>query len=60
MTTRYDIRPECEVTWTVYDQMTDAPAQIEGVETVGLNMQDADELAEVLNRQAEEKYLATA
>lgn len=50
MADRYDIRAECEITWTVYDVETDSPALIDGVQTVGLNMQDADELAERLNR----------
>jgi hypothetical protein len=49
MADRYDIRAECEITWTVYDVETDSPALVEGTETVGLNMQDADELAERLN-----------
>jgi hypothetical protein len=35
--------------WTVYDVSTEEPATIDGVEQVGLPLDDADELADLLN-----------
>lgn len=49
MGNHFDIRPECEATWAVYDRLTGELVKRENVVTVGLNIADADELAEQLN-----------
>lgn len=49
MFSRYDIRPECEVTYTVYDIDTGQPAVFQGRTLAGIGIQEADEIADLLN-----------
>lgn len=49
MFSRYDIRPECEVTYTVYDIETGQPAVFQGRILAGIGIQEADEIADLLN-----------
>jgi hypothetical protein len=35
--------------WTIYDVSTEEPVTVEGVEQVGLPLDDADDLADLLN-----------
>jgi hypothetical protein len=49
MTARYDIRPAPEG-WTVYDTATGLPAAVNDVPQVRLSLEDADDLADLLNR----------
>lgn len=49
MTARYDIRPAPEG-WTVYDTTTGLPAAVNDVPQVRLCLEDADDLADLLNR----------
>lgn len=48
---RYDIREDREG-WTVFDVFTGEPVVIHGVPQTGLDIQDADELAELLEKPA--------
>ena len=48
---RYDIREDTEG-WTVFDVFTGEPVVIEMVTQTGLDIQDADELAELLDHRA--------
>ena len=48
---RYDIREDREG-WTVIDVFTGEPVVIHGVPQTGLDIQDADELAELLEKPA--------
>jgi hypothetical protein len=47
MIARYDIRPEGNG-WTVYDTLTGLPAAVNDVPQVGLPLEDADDLADLL------------
>jgi hypothetical protein len=49
MTARYDIRSETNG-WTVYDIRTGSPAMVNRVAQTGLPLEDADDLADLLNR----------
>jgi hypothetical protein len=49
MAARYDIKPEGD-SWTVYDTTTGLPAEVNEVVQVGLSLEDADDLADLLNR----------
>jgi hypothetical protein len=49
MFSRYDVRPECEVTYTVYDVDTGQPAVFQGRILAAIGMQEADEIADLLN-----------
>ena len=49
MAARYDIKPEGD-SWTVYDTSTGLPAEVNDVVQVGLSLEDADDLADLLNR----------
>ena len=49
MAARYDIRPD-DNGWTVYDTATGLPAEVNGVIQSGLFVEDADDLADLLNR----------
>ncbi|HEY1926409.1 MAG TPA: hypothetical protein VGG92_03005 [Caulobacteraceae bacterium] len=51
MARRYDIREDTEG-WTVFDLFTGEPVVIEMVTQTGLDIQDADELAELLDHRA--------
>ena len=50
---RFDLRQDQEG-WTVFDIWTGEPVVIAGVLQVGLEIQDADELAELLQRRADQ------
>ena len=52
MSARYDIR-EDDAGWSVYDVWTGQPVVIEFEPKVGLEIQDADDLADKLNFLAE-------
>lgn len=59
MLARYDIRPEGNG-WTVYDTSTCLPAEVNGAVQIGLTVEDADDLADLLNRlHAEQSALAS-
>jgi hypothetical protein len=47
----FDMREDPEG-WTVYDSRNDEPAQVKGVAQVGLEMEKADDLVDLLNRLA--------
>jgi hypothetical protein len=49
MAVRYNIKPE-GAGWTVYDTATGLPAEVNDVAQVGLSLEDADDLADLLNR----------
>ena len=49
MIARYDLREDSNG-WTVFDVWTGQPAVIHGVPQTGLEVQDADEVAELLTR----------
>ena len=51
MSQRYDIRADSEG-WTVFDLFTGEPVVIATVPQTGLDIQDADELAELLDHPA--------
>jgi hypothetical protein len=51
MPQRYDIREDREG-WTVFDLFTGEPVVISDVPQTGLDIQDADELAELLDHKA--------
>lgn len=51
MAQRYDIRKD-ERGWTVFDLFTGEPAVVAGVPSTGMEIQDADELAELLDHPA--------
>ncbi len=48
MAVRYDIKPDGNG-WTVYDTITNLPAEVNGFVQVGLSTADADDLADLLN-----------
>jgi hypothetical protein len=48
MAARYDIRTD-PTGWTVHDTTTGAPATVEGKKLVGLRLEDADDLADLLS-----------
>jgi hypothetical protein len=59
MTARYDIRSELGG-WTVYDIRTGSAAVINDVLQNGLPLEDADDLADLLNRlETEKTYVST-
>jgi hypothetical protein len=49
MAARYDIKPDGNG-WTVYDTATSQAAEVNGRIQVGLSVEDADDLADLLNR----------
>jgi hypothetical protein len=49
MAARYNIKSEDDG-WTVYDTTTGLPAEVNDVVQVGLSLEDADDLADLLNR----------
>jgi len=51
MNERYDIREDDEG-WMVFDIFTGQPVVISGVRQVGLDLQDASDLAELLDKPA--------
>jgi hypothetical protein len=48
MAARYDIKREDDG-WAVYDTTTGLPAEVNNVVQVGLSLEDADDLADLLN-----------
>ncbi|MBD9636056.1 hypothetical protein IB277_07085 [Ensifer sp. ENS07] len=46
---RYDLRKEPDDTWTVFDIFTGMPAQVNDVEQIGLELEQADDLVDLLN-----------
>lgn len=48
MAARYDMRRDDEG-WTVFDIWTRWPAMVKGAEQVGLDIEDADDLVDLLN-----------
>jgi len=54
MAARYDIKPEGD-SWTVYDITTGLPTEVNDVVQIGLSLEDADDLADLLNRLDAEK-----
>lgn len=48
MAQRYDIRRD-EQGWTVFDRFTGEAVVVAGVPSIGMDIQDADELAELLD-----------
>jgi hypothetical protein len=57
MAAPYDIRHDPNG-WTVYDLTTGLPAEINGMVQVGLSLEDADDLADLLNRLRAEQLAA--
>jgi hypothetical protein len=49
MAARYDIRSD-PTGWTVHDTATGGPARVEGKNLVGLCLEDADDLADLLSQ----------
>ena len=49
MAARYDIKPDGNG-WTVYDTTTRLAAEVNGFIQIGLSVEDADDLADLLNR----------
>ena len=60
MTVRYDIRSDHQSGWTVYDIWTNLPAKVNGVAQIGLEIQDADDLADLLNGLYSEELTSAA
>jgi hypothetical protein len=58
MTARYDIRSETNG-WTVYDTRTGSPAMVNHVTQTGLPLEDADDLADLLNHLQSERARAS-
>lgn len=52
MACRFDLR-EDETGWTVFDVFSGWPAVVKGVAQTGLDIQDASDLAELLDRMAD-------
>lgn len=46
---RYDMRDEPDGTWTVFDIFTGLPAVVDDVPLIGLEMEEADDLVDLLN-----------
>jgi hypothetical protein len=59
MSARYNIRPDPDG-WTVYDTVTGFPAAVNDVIPAGLSLEDADDLADLLNRLHNEQSAAAA
>ena len=55
----YDIRPDSNG-WSVYDIATGAPATVDGFLQCGLTLEDADDLADLLNRLHTEQLAASS
>lgn len=50
MDLRYEIRREIDGSWTVLDNITGLPAASDGRDLTGLERADAQDIADVLNR----------
>ena len=53
MTRQFDIRVEDDGTHTVFDVDTQMPVMVDGIPQVGLDIQDAENIAESLNKTAD-------
>jgi len=51
MPDRYALREDRPTVWTVYDVFTGQPAMVDDRIMVAMDIQDADEMAELLNLQ---------
>jgi len=47
---RYERRIEKNGTWTVFDAFTGHPAEVGSRQTTGMQMRDAEEMVDILNR----------
>jgi hypothetical protein len=57
---RYEMKKVTGVdAWVVFDTTTDLPAVVKGVPQIGLSLDDADDLTDLLNRLDAEAQLAT-
>ncbi|MBS3652455.1 hypothetical protein KEU06_28110 [Pseudaminobacter sp. 19-2017] len=45
---RYDLKQEHDGSWTVIDVATGLPAEVDGVELIGLDFDEADDLVNAL------------
>jgi hypothetical protein len=59
MTARYHIRND-RSGWTVYDTATGLPAEVNGMIQIGLVLDDADDLADLLSRLHSEQSAAAS
>lgn len=55
MTQRYKLQQELNNTWTVIDTQTERVAEMGSRTIVGMNRQDAEELAELMNKLESQK-----
>lgn len=53
MVASYDMRPD-DAGWTVFDAATGQAARVNGVTQTGLDLDDADDLVDLLNRLADQ------
>lgn len=47
---RYSLRQEADGTWTVFDIFTNLPAEVNGIPLVMLDMEEADDAVDLMNR----------
>ncbi|QPC92593.1 hypothetical protein GA829_19510 [Mesorhizobium sp. INR15] len=45
----YDVRTEPDGTWTVFDKVTGLPAMFDGATALGMGVEEADVLVDLLN-----------
>jgi hypothetical protein len=55
MIVRYDMRRDDEGGYTVFDMWTGWPAVVFGIEQVGRDIEDADDLVDLLNQMNERR-----
>jgi hypothetical protein len=55
----YDMRQEADGWWTVYVIATGEPAEVNGIETMMLDMEEADDLIDLLHALDREREEAT-
>lgn len=56
---RYDLRKEKDGTWTVYDIFTGLPAEVNGTPLMMLEIEEADDAIDILNRLDDERRAST-
>lgn len=49
MLVRFDIRPDDQDGWTIYDRMTGEAAVVDGLVPAGLSREEADDLVDLFN-----------
>lgn len=59
VTGRYDMRKEIDGTWTVFDIFTALPAEINGVQIMSLDIEEADDAIDLLNNLDIERQRST-